>query len=328
MIYYKSEDKCEKRSTFYESEMCGMSKKSAKIAVTYFATIIISLLVIGGSGYFVITSYLNSDKDRSIKPADIVETTAPTGEFVPSASDSQTVLFILETEKQRMDAVCFVLARLVPEENKVVIVPLQSDICAELDGSSNTLYEFYRLGGTSDAVRAVEKAVGVRADKYMKFKNESFAVFANFMGNVMYTVPYNLVYNNESTGESTVMRSGEQMLDSESLRKIMTYPDFKGGEEYRATVVGTLAVDLVNSGAKGILHDGMDTVFTDIINSDVETDITRYDYEDKKPALDHVLDNNDSPAQLVLPSGVYNENGQYVLDDSFIQALQVWFVME
>lgn len=304
-----------------------MSKKSAKIAATYFATIISSLLLIGGAGYFILDRYLNAEDEGSkMVPAEIIETTVPVGEYAPAAEECQTILFVYEAEK-RMDGVCFILARFVPTENKAVIVPLQSDIRAEVGGKSNTLYEFYRLGGTSDAIKAVESATGIKADKYMKFNTESFTVFANFMGNVSFNVPYNLVYEGSGDTGSTVMKSGEQMLDAAALRKVMTYPDYKGGEEYRATVVGTLAVELVNSGSKGILRGGMDTVFTDIINSNIETDITKYDYDEKKRALDYVLGNTESPAQLVLPSGVYNENGEYVLDENFVKALPSWFFM-
>lgn len=305
-----------------------MSKKTAKIAATYFVTIISSLLLIGGAGYFILTSYLAPDDDiSSITPTDGVQSSVSNEVFVPDSSDCQTVLFIYEPEK-RSTASCFVLARFVPTENRAVIVPLQSDICTELDGKTNTLYEFYRLGGATEAVRAVDSAVGVKADKYLKFTKDSFTLFSNFMGNISYDIPYNLIYENESTGESTIVKSGQQTLDSVTLRKVLTYPNYKGGEEYRAKVVGTIAAALINSGSKGILQDGLDTVFTDIINSDIETNITKYDYEEKKPAIEYVLDNTDSPAQLVLPSGSYNENNCYVLDESFIQALPRWFYME
>ncbi|MCM1525263.1 MAG: LCP family protein [Ruminococcus sp.] len=307
-----------------------MSKKSAKIAATYFITIIAALAIIGGAGYFLLTSYLNGSSvdESAIKPSSSEEAPSVLSEdYEPSEADGQTLLAVYEPEK-RSTAACFVLARFVPTENKVVIVPLQTDICTTLDGKSNTLYEFYRLGGIPDAKRAAEQSTGIKIDKYIKFTESSFVTFSNFMGNVNYDVPYNLIYENESTGESTIIKSGDQTLDSTSLRKILTFPNFKGGEEYRAKVVGALAADLINSGSKGILKDALDTVFTDVINSDIETDITRYDYDEKKAAIQYVLNNSDSPAQLVIPSGTYNENNCYVLDETFIQALPRWFYME
>ena len=192
--------------------------------------------------------------------------------------------------------------RFVPAENKLVIVPLQSDIKAEADGKVNTIYEFYRLGGASDAKKAITAATGIEIDRYMKFSKDSFTLFSNFMGNVDYEVPYNLVYENETTGESTIIKSGRQTLDSGTLRKVLTFPNFKGGEEYRAKVVGTITVDLINSGASGMLRDGLDSVFTSVINSDLETDITKYDYDEAKPAIEYVLDATSTPAQVGIPA--------------------------
>ncbi len=307
-----------------------MAKKSAKIAVTYFVTIISSLVLIGGVGYFALNAYLNSDGSSGniIQPATPEAPSVLDAEdYVPTSADSSSVLVIYEDEKKNTST-CFALARFVPMENKMVMMPLQTDICTVLDGKANTLYEFYRLGGISSAKRAVEEATGVKIDKYMKFSRESFTLFSNYMGNVGYTVPYNLIYEDTGSGESIIIQEGNKTLDAVSLRKVLTFPQYKGGEEYRAKVVGTLAAELVNSGAKGLLHDSLDAVFSDIINSDIETDITKYDYDAAKPAMQFVLDNTSSPAELVIPSGVYNENNCYVLDESFVQALPNWLYLE
>lgn len=283
--------------------------------------------LIGGIGYYMLTNYLNGGETDSEMEKIAAGDRISDGAYVPEHGDGRTLLLIYDPEK-RQTAVCFILARFAPAENKAVIVPLQTDIACELDGRANTLYEFYRLGGTASAKRAAEKATGVAIDRYIKFNKESFVTFSNYMGNVDYDIPYNLVFENPDTGEKTIMKGGSQILDATSLRKVLTFPNYDGGEEYRAKVVGNLAAALLNSGAKGILKDSTDTVFNDVINSDIETDITKYDYEEDKPAIKYVLENTSSPAQLVIPSGYYNENNCYILDDSFIDALPRWFSIE
>ncbi len=305
-----------------------MSKKSAKIAATYFVTIIFSLLLIGGAGYFILTRFMLDDNDNNkITPAQTAAPVTSADEYEPTAADSQTLLFIYEEEK-KLSSSCFVLARFIPAESKVAIAPLQSDTCLTVDGSTNTLYEFYRLGGSADAVKAVESTFKINIDKYMVMSSESFTTFSNFMGNISYDVPYNLIYEDTATGDTTIVKSGTQTLDSVTLKKVLTFPEYKSGEEERARVVGTIVTELINSGADGILRDGMDAVFNDIINSDIETDITRYDYDESKTAISYVIDNSSSPAQLVLPSGTYNDNGCYVPDESFISVLPKLFSIE
>ena len=305
-----------------------MAKRSAKIAATYAVTIISAMLVIGGAGYFALTHYSGNQKPMGgITPQTEVAMVNSENDYIPEAGFGKTALFIYETER-KMSSVSFVLTRFVPYENKLVVVPMQSDICTVVDGKTNTLYEFYRLGGSTDAVKAVEAATNIPVDNYMKFNSESFEAFSNYMGNIDYEVPYNLVYENSETGENTVIKAGVHTLDSVLLRKLITFPIYNGGEEYRAKVMGSIAVSLINSGAKGYLQTGRETVFNSVINSDVETDITRYDFEDIDPAFEYVLDNTNAPAQLVIPSGAYNENNCYVLDEEFVNALPRWFSME
>ncbi|MGN1102223.1 MAG: LCP family protein [Huintestinicola sp.] len=304
-----------------------MSKRSAKIAATYFLTIILSLLLIGGGGYLFIMKYLEDEPEQSGIDDIVMDDSGSGKEYEPIFGEGRTVLFIYEEGKSQ-SSTNFLLARFAPADNKAVLVPLQTDIACELDGTANTLYEFYRLGGTADAKRAVEKFTGLTVDRYLKFTASSFTMFADFMGNIQYDIPYNLFFEDTATGKTTVLKSGSQLLDTNTLRKVMCYPDYKGGEEYRAKVVGNLAAELLNSGSRGILRDGLDTVFSDIVNSDIETNITIYDYEDDKPAISYVLENTSAPAQLVIPSGTYNENGCYQLDEVFVDALPRWFAME
>lgn len=306
-----------------------MAKKSAKIAATYFITIIISLLVVGCAGYYAMISYFNKDdSESSINPMMTEANTARVndGSYEPSAADGITALVIYEAEKKQT-SVSFALVRLAPTDSKIIVVPLQTDIRCELNGKSNTLYEFYRLGGTADAKKAAENALKINIDRYIKFTRDNFTEFSDKMGNVTYDVPYNLIYD-DASGEDIVIKQGEHILDSGSLRKVLCYPNYNGGEEYRAKVVATLAVSLINSGCAGMLKDDPEGVFSDVMNSGVETDITRYDYDEKSIAFEYILDNRSYPAEMVIPSGVYAEDGSYDLDESFITALPSWLYME
>lgn len=305
-----------------------MAKRSTKIALTYVITIVGAMAAIVGAGFLAIKYYSGSTPPmEGITPQTEVTMVNSESEYLPEPGFGKTTLIIYEAQ-QKMSSVSFVLTRFVPYENKLVVVPMQSDICTVSDGSTNTLYEFYRLGGSTGAVKAVEAATGIPVDNYMKFTSENLSSFTNYMGNIDYEVPYNLVYEDSATGSSTVIKAGVHTLDSDMLTKLVTFPLYNGGEEYRAKVVGTISVSLINSGAKGYLQTGRENVFNSVMNSGVETNITRYDFEDIDPAFGYVLDNTGTPAQLVIPSGTYNENNCYVLDEEFVNALPRWFSME
>ena len=164
-------------------------------------------------------------------------------------------------------------------------------------------------------------------DKYIALDDTSFGIFSNLCGNISFNIPYNLINESEDPQENTVLKAGEQMLDNKTLRKVLTFPKYTGGEEYRATIVGEIICSMINNGSKGIFKSDPENVFTELANSGAEMDISIYDVHDSEEAIKYVLDRNSTPSQLVIPSGVYTEAG-YVLDDSFLDALPRWFGME
>lgn len=302
-----------------------MSKKSAKIAVTYFTTIIASLAVVGGVSWFMLGPYLMGEAPKT--PDVPLQTTAPapaavnTSEYVPSIEDAQTVLGIYDAG-DRSSAVTFVLFRFLPSETKLMVVPLRSDILSR-EGTA-TIYDLYRSGGAQFVCRTIEGIIGYPVNKYVCLTDSSFQSFSDMCGSVTFDIPYNLIYESDNFNDNTVIKAGEQILDSRTLRKVLIYPNYTGGEEYRSTVVGELVVAMMNNGSKGVFSTSLESVYDELANSDALMDISRYDFLDIQPAIEYTLAHNSAPAQLVLPSGTQTDAG-CVLDESFLEALPRYF---
>ncbi|MCM1022488.1 MAG: LCP family protein [Prevotella sp.] len=295
-----------------------MAKKGTKIALTYFITIIVTLIIIGGI-CFMLFRYLT-------EPGEPQETAVPdierlvSDEYVPSASDSKTTLFIFDSEK-RLSGCCFMIVRMIADEQRLVVMPIPADTCAKVNGTEDSLYEFYRRGGAPQAVSAAENAVGVTVDYYMKLNNESFSALVDIFGGVDFDVPYNLIYSNPDTGEETIIREGTSYLDSDTLRKVVTYPLYSSGEEYRAKIAGVLINDLINRNIDESFSNHVDDYFSAVINSTAETNFTAYDYEEQSAAMKYVASSDGRVSQLVTVTGAYNENGLFVLDENFLKSL-------
>ena len=298
-----------------------MSKKSAKIAATYFITIIASLVVVGGVSYIFLGRYLRGENVQQTTAPMQTSVTVSRDEYVPTIDDAQTVLAVYDAG-DKPSSVTFVLFRSMPESAKLYVIPLRSDIVTR-EGTS-TIYDLYRSGGTQYVCRAVEGLIGYPVNKYVKVTDSSFGTFYNLCGSVTYNIPFNMIYESENSADNTVIKAGQQILDPRTMRKVLIYPNYPGGEEYRSGVVGELMCMMMNNGAKGTFATSLETVFDDLANSDAETDISRYDFMDMQPAIEYTVKNNSSPAQLVLPSGVSNDVG-CVLDDAFLDALPAYF---
>lgn len=294
-----------------------MAKKGTKIALTYFITIIVTLIIIGGI-CFMLFRQLTSPKEPDVAVPDISGLTP--NEYVPTAENNKTTLFIFDSEK-RMSGCCFMLVRLIADEQRMSIMPLPADTCAYVGGTEDSLYEFYRRGGAPQAVSAAENAAGLTIDYYMKLNNESFEVMVDIFGGVDFDVPYNLIYSSPDTGEETIIREGTTFLDSELLRKVVTYPLFNSGEEYRAKITGVLINDLINKNIDDGFSNHIDDYFSTVINSAAETNFTAYDYEAQSRAMKYVASSDDRVCQLVTVTGAYNDNGNFVLDEDFLRSV-------
>lgn len=301
--------------------MYNMAKKSVKIAATYIITILMTLLIIGGIFYLLLQRLLNPQKkDESLPTLDPL---ASTEEYVPSSEDNTTSLFIFDSAK-RESGNCFMIVRMAAEERKIILMPIPANTYIGLDGTYNTLYDFYRTGGTAKAVSAASSALGIDIDYYLKMDNNSFSAIVDTFGGVDFDIPYNLIYSDAETGEETVFREGEVYLESDSMRKIFTFPDYKSGEEYRAKIIGVIISDLINKNVKGNFSANIDTYFNNIINSSIETNYTAYDYQEQSDAMKYIAESSDRIAQLVTVTGNSDENGNFILDENFIRAVPEW----
>lgn len=247
--------------------------------------------------------------------------------YTPTEADNKTSLIIFDSEK-RMSGSCFMIARMIPTERRLVFMPIPADTCARLDGTENSIYEYYRMSGSQKAVKAAEAIFGTEIDYYLKLNNESFSTLVNVFGGVEYNIPYNLIYSNPDTGEEIIFREGETYLESDGLRKLLTYPLYNGGEEYRAKVMGVAVTDLVNKNIAAGFSSHIDDYFSIVINSPVETNFTAYDYQEQSEAMKYIAESYERIASFVSVTGTYNEKSFFVLDESFLQAVPEWLKLE
>lgn len=302
-----------------------MAKKGTKIALTYFITIMVTFIIIGGICYMLFRELTAPKKQEEDIPD--IERMTTADSYVPSAENNKTTLFIFDSEK-RSSGCSFMVIRMIADEQRLVVMPLPSDTYAYVNGTEDSLYEFYRKGGTAQAVLAAENALGVKMDYYMKLNNESFAVLADIFGGVDFDVPYNLVYSDPDTGEETIVREGSTYLDSELMRKVINYPLYDSGEEYRAKITGVIINDLINRNIEKDFSSHIDDYFSAVINSSAETDFTAYDYEEQSQAMKYVAGNDERVSQLVIVTGEYNGKSLFVLDENFLKSLPERFKLQ
>lgn len=98
-----------------------MAKKGTKIALTYFITIIVTLIIIGGI-CFMLFRYLTAPKEPDAAAEPNIERLVAE-EYVPTSANNKTTLFIFDSER-RLSGCCFLIVRMIADEQRLVIMQI------------------------------------------------------------------------------------------------------------------------------------------------------------------------------------------------------------
>lgn len=297
-----------------------MAKRGTHFTAVFLCTVLFTIVLMGGTAFVVYNQYLQNEASstETSEPGDIL--------FEPDASQSQTLLLILEGGPAPTDD-AFVVARFQPVDGKLVLLPLLGQTACQINTSKSTLYEFYRIGGAMKAVEAVENILNIRVEKYILFDKDDFNSVVDILGGVNYSIPYDMAYEKEDTGETVILREGRQYLDGTKLRWLITFPEYSGGEEYRLQLIGSVLTDMLNGALSNRMANTLDNSFNTIVNQ-VETNITAYDYQFRKEAILYLIQPGTTPVQFKLCTGTFDKDGEFTPDKTVRDNVLHWFGTE
>lgn len=295
-----------------------LNRRNRKVLPVYLITIILTFVLAGTTAVIL---FLNIEKEQTKNPAN--SNVSDELKFIPEAEHSQTVLFIYDGGED-MNDVSFALMRFLPQDESVIFVPIPSNTYCHVNTVKSTVFDFYKKSGSMKTVQAVSEAFGIPVEKYMKFNRDAFNTLVNIFGGLTFSVPQDITYTNKKTGENTNLFSGKQYMDGTILTKMITYPGYSGGEEFRSKLAVNAITDMINQTSAERLKNTLQDSFDKIINC-VESNVSAFDFSFRKSSIEYILDNSETPAIFMLTSGKLNDNGQYVLDENFISDVKIKF---
>ena len=289
--------------------MAKQKQKMGSTAIPFLLTTLISLIIIGGAALYI----LNKIDDDKSSATDSVETNEY---YTPTAEDSKTLMLIFDTEDSN-SPVTFMVLRIDPEMKEYVCIPLASTSIIDYDGQISSLEEHYKNGGIIETKNSLESLLGVPIDRYIKMNGEGFQKICDILGGVQIYVP----------SDVDDMESGEQYLAAAQIQKLVTYGEYKNGEQQRMIMVGTIVSSMLNQVSGERVAAGLDNSFTAVINL-VDSDISVIDYSESSVALKYLLKQGNDPAEFRNPIGTELENGYFELDKSIKEDVEYWFNRE
>jgi hypothetical protein len=278
-------------------------KKKKGIAIPFLVTILVSLIVIG----VPVFKFYQQLTDKS----DVEEDSNSLGTYVPKADDSATILFILDLDDTDGQDT-FMLFRAMPVIDTFACVPIANSTLSTYDNTADTIENIYLKNGVSGVRSAVESTFETKIDRYIKLNEQSFQKICDILGGVNYYIPADVKGYNQ----------GQMYLSSKQIQDIITHYEFN--DDDRCYVVGSLITNMLTQTMGDRVAENLDNSFNALINI-MDTDVTTIDYQDSEKAIEYMFNSKEYLAQYEIPTGSYNADGQFVVDDDFKQELATWF---
>lgn len=223
--------------------------------------------------------------------------------YLPKSQDNLSVLLI-GRDRSENNALFFTLMRFDAQHAVLSLagIPTQTQISVGLQ--NDTLNRYFQRGGAIDAVRAVKQALRVSVDRYALLDENSLITLADSLQGVEYNVQSDMI------NESVNIRKGYQLLDGKRFKDIVLFDT-----EYQLDL--EMAKKLIEQRITPQLIGNADTLFTKITGS-METNISFYDFESRKPALRHWIQNYSSRTEIFTFDGKYSEDDMFLLSEESV----------
>ncbi len=216
---------------------------------------------------------------------------------VPDASNNMIFLFML-SEAKAANPTRYLLVSYLPAEEKVTCIPIRTNMQMQVGSKVRTVDEFYTEGGVNSVMYAIEGTIGVKCDRYVKLDRESFVSMADIIGKVSVSCAYD-VYANDG---AILFETGNQSMSGSDLYIYLNYDNPDYGMDYQSLVLGSVAVQVINSNLRGLSATVIQSYFSKLMNT-ADSNLTLEDYTKRQQAFLFTSSESINPAQYYIPYG-------------------------
>ncbi|MDE5769328.1 MAG: LCP family protein [Oscillospiraceae bacterium] len=279
--------------------------KKGHVAIPFLLAFLLGIVCIGGIAMYLFNR-ISSKEGIQKMHSSVVQ---------PTAEDSCTLLFVLD-EPEDASPLTFVIARVIPEDKRIMLLSLPSNMLSIVNDKQDTLAGFYRKGGIQSVMDAIESEAEIRTDRYIILDSESFQKICNIFAGVYYQIP---------VGTQGFADSSEpQYLGPSQIEKLITNPFFEKGESQRSSVVADVLCEMINQTDYDRIEASMDSSFRTLINM-MNTNISSIDYSDHRAALKFMYTYGSRICTFRLATGTTSEDNIFVLNTDFYDSIKEFF---
>ncbi|MDE5754437.1 MAG: LCP family protein [Oscillospiraceae bacterium] len=279
--------------------------KKGHVAIPFLLAFLLGIVCIGGIAMYLFDRISSKENIQKMQSS-VVK---------PTAEDSNTLLFVLD-EPSDASPLTFLIARIIPEDKRIMLLSLPSNMLSIVDDKQDTLAGFYKTGGIQSAIDAIESEANIQTDKYIILNSESFQKICNIFAGVYYQIP---------VGTQGFADSSEpQYLGPSQIEKLITNPFFEKGENQRSSIVADVLCEMINQTDYDRIEASMDSNFRTLINM-INTDISSIDYSNNRTALKFMYTYGSKICTFRLATGTTSADNVFVLNADFYDSIKEFF---
>ena len=251
--------------------------KAGSIAIPFLITILISLIVLGGVGYYFYGKLTENHRElQTLKSA----TTSISDE------DVNEILFALTPTDTERALPAVMLMRFDPVRKQIFCVGVPINLVIDHDGKDETVRQCLENHGIQTLRNDLGKALDQKIDRYISLDSTGFAHLIALIGNVSYVV----------TVRDLDLRPSDvsQELETSQFEQLLTSTHYNSEIE-RNSVIGFSVAALLNQCEGQRISKNIDNYFKTMINS-VTTDITAQDFSEHRHAITYMFQNSNGAA--------------------------------
>lgn len=278
------------------------NKKTGTIALPFLVTILLSTFLLGGTARYF---YHRLTTDETVLAA------MPTATASISEDDISEILFILEPDRE-LGKPAVMLLHFDPIRKMEYCIGIPINMQVEHNDKKLTVEQCATTYGAAALRDAVAIALDQQIDYYVSMDSTGFQKISSIFGNA------SVVVTVQDYGISPSETA--QSLDSTQLETLLTSNKYYSESE-RAAVIGIAISSLINQSNSQRIASNLDGYFSAAINA-CTTDITALDFSNHRHAVSYVFEHAPAPAQTLSIVGSENEDGTFILNEGFTDALK------
>lgn len=186
--------------------------------------------------------------------------------YTPSEKDNMTIMTVLG------DGETFILSKFDARKGKILVFTLKGEEELSLDGERQAISEIYLKKGMGALLKATNQSLNIDYDNSAKISKKEMQEFIKILGDIRFKFP---------SGEERALKADDFFSDFES------------------DLISKMWAEVSNRVLE-ILASGKGESFVPKILDSFESDISYYDFEARKRALEFVFCLNKTPSIAVL----------------------------